>query len=221
METLHVNGHVVKYNVRKVAESNYVHMKFRPNLELEVSIPSNRQVDVERLLQKKRKWIERTYDEITMTRRIFDGKHVFYKGTRYRVLFTRNGNRAVRIGNGKLLLPQRKGERDTDALKRWMSSQTGRLVRRRLDTYRRKHKFAFNGFSVKDTKRWAYCTSGRHLIFNWALITLPGELADYVILHEISHLTEFNHSQRFRYALAALCPDFKQKELMLKRYAVD
>jgi predicted metal-dependent hydrolase len=50
---------------------------------------------------------------------------------------------------------------------------------------------------------------------------LPRELADFVVLHEISHLREFNHSRRFRYTLATLCPDFKEKEATLKRYAYD
>ena len=50
---------------------------------------------------------------------------------------------------------------------------------------------------------------------------MPSDLADYVVLHEISHLREFNHSRGFRYALASLCPDFKEKEAMLKRYVID
>jgi hypothetical protein len=47
---------------------------------------------------------------------------------------------------------------------------------------------------------------------------LPRELADYVILHELSHLKELNHSRRFKYELASICPDFKEKEAMLKRF---
>src|SRR6266571_615275 len=40
----------------------------------------------------------------------------------------------------------------------------------------------------------------------------------YVILHELAHLREFNHSRRFKYLLASVCPDFRDREMMLKRF---
>jgi predicted metal-dependent hydrolase len=217
---LRINGHVIKYTVRRVGESSYVHMRFRPNLQLEVSIPSNRQIEVEKLLQKKRKWIERTYDEITTTRRIFTGKHVLFRGTPYRIMFTRKGNR-VRIGNGKLLLPLREGEGEMDALKRWMSRQTSNLIRRRLSEYQRKYDFSFTEFFVEKTRRWGYCTKEKRLVFNWELAALPPSLFDYVLLHEIAHLSEtgFNHSRRFKHSLSQMCPDFREKNHELKRYS--
>lgn len=102
-----------------------------------------------------------------------------------------------------------------------MSTETRRFVQKRASNYSRKLKSSLNSLSVKDTRRWAYCTKNHNLVFNWRLIALPSDLADYVVLHEISHLREFNHSRGFRYALASLCPDIKEKEAMLKKYAID
>ena len=53
-------------------------------------------------------------------------------------------------------------------------------------------------------------------MFNWQLIALPKELIEYVINHEITHLLEFNHSTNFHKRLVALCPDFREKENVLK-----
>jgi predicted metal-dependent hydrolase len=193
-------------------------LKFRPSLELEITIPSERQVDVKKVLWKKRHWIKSKYEEIASSRKVFDGKQVLYKGIAYEVTFTLR-TKTPRVSHGRVVIPQQNEETTQEALERWMSSATKRYVRRRLDNYRQAFKLHLNGFSVQDTKRWAYCLRNHHLVFNWRLIALPSELADYVVLHEICHLREFNHSRSFRCALASLCPDFKEKEAMLKRYA--
>ena len=75
--------------------------------------------------------------------------------------------------------------------------------------------------AIADIKKWAHCTRDGDLVFNWQLIGLPRNLADYVILHETVHLKEFNHSKKFRYRLARGCPNFKEKESMLKKFMIE
>jgi predicted metal-dependent hydrolase len=210
----------IRYIVRKSPDSKYVQLKFRPNLELEVTVPSERKVDVKKVLWKKRHWINRKYEEIASSRRVFDGKQVLYKGIPYEVTFTPR-TKMPKVSHGRIVIPLQKEETTKEALERWMSSETKRYVCRRLNNYRQTFKLHLNGFSVKDTRRWAYCLKDHHLVFNWRLIALPTELADYVVLHEISHFREFNHSRSFRYALASVCPDFEEKETSLKSYLVD
>jgi predicted metal-dependent hydrolase len=212
------NGEI-RYSVRKNANPKYVQLKFRPNLELEVTIPSKGHIDVEKILARKRRWIERKHDELTTTTRIFDGQRVLYHGIPYRVIFSRTA-RKTKVGGRRITLPLLDNEESQEALKRWMTNETKRFLQRRLGNYQRKLHLPFKGFSVKDTKRWAFCRE-RHLVFNWQLAALPRELADYVVLHEISHLKEFNHSQKFRYVLASLCPDYREKEAMLRTYVAD
>jgi len=221
MDILRLGGDQIRYFVKKNPDSKYVQLKFRPNLELEVTVPSDRYGDVRKILWKKRHWIQRKYEEIAACRRIFDGKRVLYKGTYCTVAFDRRGRKQAKVVSNRILLPLYNNEDPQEALKRWMSTETRKFVQKRLSNYRRRLISSFNGLSVKDTRKWAYCMKNHHLVFNWRLIALPSDLADYVVLHEISHLREFNHSRGFRYALASLCPDFKEKEAMLKRYVID
>lgn len=220
MHTLRVGSDQIKYSVRENAGSKYVQLKFRPNLELEISMPSGGHIDVRKVIEKKQSWIQSKYKEIASSRRVFDGKRVLFKGTRYTVAFNHRATKP-RIKNTRLVLPLREDEQPQTALQRWMSNETRRFVRRRFGAYREKFRLPSENFSVNNTRRWAYCTKGGQVVFNWRLCALPTELADYVVLHEISHLREFNHSRRFRYALASVCPDFKEKQARLRSYLVD
>ena len=127
MEKLRVGNEEIRYFVRKNVDSKYVQLTFRPTLVLEVSIPPSGRVDVGTILRKKMHWIERTYGEIAATRRIFDGKHVLYKGTRYSIVFKRRGQ--PRIGSGRIMLPLQGDDGPQEALKRWMTLQTNRFVK--------------------------------------------------------------------------------------------
>ncbi|MGZ0709375.1 M48 family metallopeptidase [Coraliomargarita sp. W4R53] len=57
---------------------------------------------------------------------------------------------------------------------------------------------SYSGLSVRDqSSRWGSCSARRGISLNWRLILLPPELQDYIILHELAHLTEMNHGSRF------------------------
>jgi predicted metal-dependent hydrolase len=71
--------------------------------------------------------------------------------------------------------------------------------------------------SIRSQKsRWGSCSSRGTLSFNWRLMMVPPEVLDYVILHELTHLREPNHSKRFWEKLASLDPEYKIHRHWLK-----
>lgn len=64
--------------------------------------------------------------------------------------------------------------------------------------------------------RWGSCSRQSGIRLNWRLIHLPLELIDYVVVHELSHLKEMNHSPRFWAEVAKLCPDWRARRSELK-----
>ncbi len=72
--------------------------------------------------------------------------------------------------------------------------------------------------TIRDQRtRWGSCSSRGTLSFNWRLIMAPPDVMDYVVVHELCHLIEPNHSRKFWQLLAGLLPDFRQPRLWLKR----
>ncbi len=64
---------------------------------------------------------------------------------------------------------------------------------------------------------WGSCSSKKNLNFNYKLIFLPEELVDYVIIHELCHTKELNHSKNFWKLVSDIIPDYREKEIKLKK----
>jgi len=67
--------------------------------------------------------------------------------------------------------------------------------------------------------RWGSCSKHSGIRVNWRLIHLPAHLGDYVVAHEVAHLLEMNHSQRFWSVVSSLYPDWKAARSELKQRA--
>jgi len=82
------------------------------------------------------------------------------------------------------------------------------LAKSRIAYYNELYHFAVSRISIKNTKsRWGSCSKKGNLNFSYKIVLLPLELADYVIVHELCHLGEFNHSRRFWALVAKALPN--------------
>jgi predicted metal-dependent hydrolase len=76
--------------------------------------------------------------------------------------------------------------------------------------------------SVRNQKsRWGSCSTRGSIALNWRLLLMPAEVADYVILHELSHRRHPNHSQRFWNEVERLCPEWRAAERWLRKHGKD
>lgn len=72
--------------------------------------------------------------------------------------------------------------------------------------------------AIKDLRsRWGSCSSQGNLNFHFKLVLIPEELADYIVVHELAHLVEMNHSVRFWEQVKRIIPDYKKRILQLRR----
>ena len=90
------------------------------------------------------------------------------------------------------------------------------FVENRISYFNKFYNFEINRVAIKNTKsRWGSCSSKGNLNFNYKIIYLKPELADYLIVHELCHLGEFNHSKRFADLVSKTIPNYDKvnKEL--------
>ncbi len=67
--------------------------------------------------------------------------------------------------------------------------------------------------------RWGSCSAKGHLSLNWRLIQVPTEVRDYVVIHELCHLQQMNHSSRFWDLVRGFCPDYREHEAWLRAHS--
>jgi predicted metal-dependent hydrolase len=66
--------------------------------------------------------------------------------------------------------------------------------------------------------RWGSCNRKGSVNFTYRLLFVPEELIDYVVVHELAHLKEMNHSDRFWSVVAQTMPDYKERRRQLREY---
>ena len=77
----------------------------------------------------------------------------------------------------------------------------------------------YNRITIRDQKtRWGSCSARGTLSFNWRLMLAPPAILDYVVVHELCHLTHMNHSPAFWQAVEAVCPDYRDSRRWLKEH---
>ena len=99
--------------------------------------------------------------------------------------------------------------------------QARTLISQRLEYWNTQYGFSYVRVSIKDHKSiWGSCSRKRNLNFNYRLLFLPKELADYVVVHELCHLKEQNHSKSFWLLLCKTMPNYGLLREKLKHYKV-
>ena len=91
----------------------------------------------------------------------------------------------------------------------------------RVEYYASRMGVTYGKITIKEQKtRWGSCSSKGNLNFNWKLVRLPQELLDYVVVHELAHRKEMNHSPAFWAVVEAELPDYRERRLRLKKQEV-
>jgi predicted metal-dependent hydrolase len=103
-------------------------------------------------------------------------------------------------------------------IEHWFRRKAARELPARLLGLARTHDILVTRVSVRDQRsRWGACSSRGTITLNWRLIQVPDFVRDYVLLHELMHRRELNHSRRFWRLVAACCPRHLEARRWLKR----
>jgi len=125
-----------------------------------------------------------------------------------------------RLNNESLVLPVMKSHLEFERsvktkLLKWYKSMALTQIQARVDFYSQLMAIPsgkLKGVKVRDYKRrWGSCDAKGLLSFNWRIIMAPPEMLDYVVVHELAHCHEFNHSKRFWSLVEQQLPDWRQR----------
>lgn len=176
--------------------------------------------DIERFLAAKADWIASKQAEARTrhlpTLRKFVPGELFYVFGNLHPLEIDNAARGLVFDNAFRLAPPSL-PRARELIQRWYQKQARRLIPARIEAFARQFGLEYTKIRITSARtRWGSCTSRNVLSFSWRLVMAPPIIMDYVILHELAHTVEHNHSPRFWARVAAMMPDYEHHRKWLK-----
>lgn len=103
-------------------------------------------------------------------------------------------------------------------LQKWLARQTEAAIMRQIQLRAAQMGVRPASFSIRNQRtRWGSCSTRGALSFNWRLIMAPPEVLDYVVVHELAHMKEQNHSKAFWKIVSKYCPDYLKHRQWLKQ----
>ena len=100
---------------------------------------------------------------------------------------------------------------------RKLKLQARELAENRIAYFNQIYDFRYNKISIRNQKtRWGSCSKKGNLSFNYKIALIPENIADYIIVHELCHLQEFNHSSKFWSLVAKTIPNHEEIRRKLK-----
>ncbi len=114
-------------------------------------------------------------------------------------------------------IPDNSRETMLQLLEEWYRRQARKIITGRVEVFSQKLNLNCNRICIKGQKtRWGSCSSLKNLNFNWRLVMAPLVIIDYIVIHELSHLVEMNHSRKFWQLVENHCPEYKQHRKWLR-----
>lgn len=100
---------------------------------------------------------------------------------------------------------------------RFLTAQARLHIPERVAYFAKRMEVSYGRISIRHQKtRWGSCSGKGNLNFNCMLMAMPPEIQDYVVVHELCHLKEMNHSAKFWAEVEKILPDYKERRAWLK-----
>ncbi len=228
--TIELGEAAIKYEVRRSARrKKTVQIKMEdgiPRVLVPARLPD---AEIQAIVRKRADWIlEHTSKPKPepASRRFAHGRILPYLGRGNRVIVRRDDVwfPRVRLDKRRFRVVAPKNGRDGDQIYRafieWYSARAYERLPEVVDRWwpeLGRGDRAGIAIHVRDQKsRWGSCSTKGSLNFNWRLMMLEPALSEYVVVHELAHLTEMNHSPAFWNVVEAAMPDMRQRRQRLK-----
>jgi len=220
-ESLQVGGReVLVLLVRHPRARRYV-MRLRSDGTVRVTMPRRGSMThAKEFARRNIGWLEQQIAKqaaLPKTQNTWDaGTEIYFRGAKVRI--EAEGDGFIRFGGERL--PVKAGNNLRPVIEKHLRQLATKELPARMVELAERHGISVERVAVRNQRtRWGSCSRRGTISLNWRLIQTPELVRDYIILHELAHRRQLNHSQRFWDEVARLCPNYLEAEKWLKGHA--
>jgi len=174
---------------------------------------------VAKILEEKKEWIQNAQQKMLTREKKKVPKGVYlYLGKQYPLTLRPGQKELIEVLDNKLYIASFNEKFLKTYLVSWYKQQARKIIVERVNHYAQIAGVKFKSIALTSAQtRWGSCSSNKTLNFNWKLVMAPLEVIDYVVTHELAHLTELNHSRAFWETVRKMYPLYREYRTWLKR----
>jgi len=213
-----------KIQVEKIIRSRRrtIALEITPSATLIVRAPLRAPSEyIEEIIRQKHSWIVRKFDEMKLRplssgHEYAEGEIFLFLGREYPLNIVQDSNitieRSDNLYVSSRLLPDIKNH-----IKRWYREEAHKEIQARCMWFSMKTGHVPTTIRITDAQqRWGSCTHKGGLNFSWRLIQAPPDILDYVVVHELVHIGQPDHSRKFWNKVREILPDYESRRKWLR-----
>jgi len=182
--------------------------------------------EIDRFVESKEKWIKKKTDELSarLERRkessLLGIKYFIYRGENYPIVVKKVG-RAEFDGERLCMPPSLTQDQVKEAYTYIYRSLANRDLTEKTLRFAQKMSVIPSAVKINSAKkRWGSCSAKKSINYSWRLIAAHDDVIDYVIVHELAHLKQMNHSARFWLIVEDIFPDYRSRRKKLNELQI-
>ncbi len=177
---------------------------------------------IEEAVFAKKRWIHRKIQEIIKAggppaaKRYIDQEPFVYLGQTYHLRLVQQPSISL---TSELLFPPDFVPQGRAKMIEWYWAQAQSILPRRVDYFSQLTGWRYSSLRISGAeKRWGSCNQNGAISLSWKLVMAPMEIIDYVVVHELAHLKEHNHSSKFWGLVQHIIPEYKDRRKWLRQH---
>ena len=179
---------------------------------------------IEEIVQKKKLWIlekinhSQKYPGEVEIKEFVSGETLMYLGKNYDLKIVKEDIDGLIFDSGFKISESNRFKAKM-IFKKWLMEQGLDRIKSRTTYFAKNLGVKYKEIKISDMKyRWGSCTVKGNLVFNWRIIKAPITVMDYIIVHELAHLIELNHSPEFWNIVAVQLPEYEKARTWLRKH---
>ena len=205
-------------------------MQIKPGCGLIVTIPEHYKIELlPDFFNRNSHWITKHLSQILQNETQVSlsetgpANQVVFQGKVLHIIEHRNGytGNQIVIENDQLVFYRKASSTALtgDDVLKWLMAQAARSIKEKVSVFSGLMNLEVKRICIRDQRtRWGSCSRLNNLNFNWRLIMAPESILDYVVIHELCHLLEMSHSQKFWKLVSQYCPQWREQRKWLNQH---